>query len=107
MDGDASAKTFDSGANSAIRNTEGSDSIHESSHQTAPVGEKTQGTGTSVFSKDGAIGSQFTAAGAIGGAADQIGGPFSKDGAIGKNFNADGAIGGTVQQTLGKSQSET
>ncbi|PBP24133.1 hypothetical protein BUE80_DR005025 [Diplocarpon rosae] len=78
MDGDASAKTFDSGANSAIRNTEGSDSIHESSHQTAPVGEKTHGTGTSMLTRG-----------------------------LRKNFNADGAIGGAVQQTLGKSQTET
>jgi hypothetical protein len=33
MDGDATGKTFDKGANSAIRNAEGSDGIHESSHQ--------------------------------------------------------------------------
>jgi hypothetical protein len=33
MDGDSSAKTLDSGANSALRSTEGSDSIHEASHQ--------------------------------------------------------------------------
>lgn len=33
MDGDATAKTFDAGANSAIRSVEGSDSIHEASHQ--------------------------------------------------------------------------
>ena len=33
MDGDQSAKTMDAGANSAIRNVEGADAIHESSHQ--------------------------------------------------------------------------
>lgn len=48
-----------------------------------PAGEKTTGTGTSAFSKDGAIGSKFTSEGAIGGTADKVGGPFAKDGAIG------------------------
>jgi len=37
MDGDSSAKTLDAGANSAIRNAEGSDSIHEASHQSIPI----------------------------------------------------------------------
>ncbi|KAH8814141.1 hypothetical protein F5882DRAFT_281792 [Hyaloscypha sp. PMI_1271] len=102
MDGDSTAKTFDLGANSAIRNTEGSDSIHEASHQAAPAGEKTKGTGTPAFSKDGAVGSMFKADGAIGGTAEKVGGPFAKDGFVGLKFNADGAIGGRVQETLGK-----
>jgi hypothetical protein len=99
MDGDSTAKTLDSGA---IRNTEGSDSIHETSHQAVlpasllipftyhelirtktSAGEKTQGTGTPPFSKDGAVGSMFKADGAIGGRAEKIGGPFAKDGLVG------------------------
>lgn len=39
--------------------------------------------------------------GAVGGTAQQIGGPFDKQGAVGKHFNADGALGGTVQDKLG------
>lgn len=46
----------------------------------APAGEKTQGIGTPAFSKDGAIGSMFKAAGAIGGTAQKVGGPFAKHG---------------------------
>ena len=102
MDGDSTAKTLDFGANSALRNTEGSDSIHEASHQAVcsnpisfirahrlthetqePAGQKTQGTGTPAFSKDGAIGSMFKADGAIGGTAEKVGGPFARDGAVG------------------------
>jgi hypothetical protein len=49
-----------------------------------PAGSKTSGHGTSVFSKDGAIGKQFTAEqGGIGGAAQKVGGPLDKDGVIG------------------------
>jgi hypothetical protein len=33
MDGDTTAKTMDRGADSVLRNVEGSDSIHEISHQ--------------------------------------------------------------------------
>jgi hypothetical protein len=47
-----------------------------------PTGQKTQVTGTSAFTKDGAIDSVFKANGAIGGTADKVGGPFAKDGAI-------------------------
>lgn len=107
MDGHSTAKTLDLGANSAIHNTEGSDSIHEASHQAvllpysispssptnlsnpiwqntkAPAGEKAQGTGTPAFSKDGAVGSMFKADGAIGGTAEKVGGPFAKDGFVG------------------------
>ncbi|KAE8447491.1 hypothetical protein EG329_010764 [Mollisiaceae sp. DMI_Dod_QoI] len=83
MDGDSTAKTLDRGANSAINTMNDTDGIHEASHQTSPAGQKTTGTGTSAFHKDGAIGSMFTASGAIGGTADQLGGPFAKDGAVG------------------------
>lgn len=49
------------------------------------AGDKTTGHGTSIFSKDGAVGKQFTAdQGGIGGAAQKIGGPLDKDGAIGE-----------------------
>jgi hypothetical protein len=51
-----------------------------------PVGQKTQGTGTPAFHKDGAIGSMFKADGAIGGTADKVGGPFAKDGFVGLVF---------------------
>ncbi|KAI1760512.1 hypothetical protein GGR53DRAFT_78415 [Hypoxylon sp. FL1150] len=54
-----------------------------------------------LFDAQGSIGKQFTDEGAIGGAAQKIGGPLAKDGAIGKQFNADGSIGGSVQNTLG------
>ncbi|KAF8866537.1 hypothetical protein BDZ45DRAFT_639785 [Acephala macrosclerotiorum] len=83
MDGDQTAKTFDEGANSAIKSMNDTDGIHEASHRAEPAGEKTTGTGTSVFSKDGAIGSAFKADGAIGGTADKIGGPLAKDGVVG------------------------
>lgn len=42
-----------------------------------------------------------TEQGAIGGAAQKIGGPLAKDGAIGHAFTTDGAVGGTVQGALG------
>lgn len=66
------------------------------------MGEKTTGTSIPVFHKDGAVGKQFKADGAIGNIGEKVGGPFSSDGAIGKNFNPDGAIGGTVHENLGK-----
>lgn len=103
MDGDSSAKAMDKGANSAIDNSEFSSGVHESvTAGREPAGEKTTGTGTPAFHKDGAIGSAFKADGAIGGTADKVGGPFSKDGAIGSAFNADGKIGGAVQENLGE-----
>ena len=82
------------------------------------AGDKTQGTGTSIFDKSGAVGSMFngtpphnhivdaaadstfTADGPLGGTAQKIGGPLDKDGAVGKHFNADGKIGGMVQENL-------
>ena len=79
MDGDHTAKSFEQGANSAIKENELTSGIHESVNQTVrcsdqyiflptrltlvqiqpAAGEKTTGTGTSVFSKDGAVGSMF------------------------------------------------
>lgn len=81
MDGDSSAKTFEQGANSALKETEMSSGIHESVNQIVclptltihngllpslpsdrkqpSVGDKTNGTGPSVFSKDGPVGSLF------------------------------------------------
>ncbi|ROW14976.1 hypothetical protein VPNG_03460 [Cytospora leucostoma] len=54
-----------------------------------------------VFDAEGSIGKQFTEGGALGGAAQKIGGPLDKDGAIGKQFTAGGGIGGAVQDALG------
>lgn len=39
--------------------------------------------------------------GALGGAAQSVGGPFDKEGAIGKQFTTEGGIGGSVQNALG------
>lgn len=80
--------------------------------------EQAQGDKPSMFDAKGAIGKQFTsmlghpsqrtsntntstAAGAIGGTAQAVGGPFDKDGMIGKHFKQDGAVGGSVQGSLG------
>jgi len=83
-------------------NTDLQDSIHEDSKPRGePVGTKTQGTGTSVFSSTGAIGKQFTTEGALGGTAESIGGPLSSQGMIGKQFTEGGSIGGSVQSMLG------
>ncbi|KAI4280866.1 MAG: hypothetical protein L6R35_005811 [Caloplaca aegaea] len=92
MDGDHSAKTFEQGANSAMKDQEMTSG--------PAAGDKTQGTGTSIFSKDGAVGKMFNADGAIGGTAQKVGGPFDKQGAVGQHFNADGKIGGMVQENL-------
>lgn len=75
-----------------------------------------------VFDAEGAIGKQFTGEstgkvrlktndrctdsssaenGALGGAAQKIGGPLDKDGAIGKQFTTEGSIGGTAQDKMG------
>ncbi|MCJ1267201.1 hypothetical protein MMC22_007086 [Lobaria immixta] len=91
---------MEQGANSALKDQDLTTGIHESVNQTPSVGEKTQGTGTSMFSKDGAVGSLFNADGPVGGTAQAIGGPFDKGGAIGQHFNADGKIGGAVQENL-------
>lgn len=39
--------------------------------------------------------------GALGGAAQKIGGPLDKEGVIGKQFTTEGSIGGSVQNTMG------
>ena len=74
-----------------------------------------------AMDKEGAVGKQFTGEspgkcllsvrccvangpieqGALGGAAQKVGGPFDKEGMIGKQFTDKGAIGGTVQDTMG------
>ncbi|MCJ1229377.1 hypothetical protein MMC12_006043 [Toensbergia leucococca] len=100
MDGDSSAKTMEQGANSAMKDQDLTSGIHESASQIPAAGDKTTGTGTSVFSKDGSIGSMFNADGPIGGTAHKVGGPFDKEGSIGQHFNADGKIGGAVQQNI-------
>ncbi|CAD6581279.1 MAG: hypothetical protein ASARMPRED_000569 [Alectoria sarmentosa] len=82
MDADSTAKSFEQGANSAVRENEMSSGIHESIKQTPAAGEKT------------------TADGAIGGTAQKIGGPLDKEGSIGQHFNSGGMIGGMVQENL-------
>lgn len=77
MDGDNSAKAMEQGANSAMKDQDLTSGIHESTKQIVRLssigstfrlqltiskpaaGEKTTGTGTSMFDKDGAIGSMF------------------------------------------------
>ncbi|KAI3332284.1 hypothetical protein HD806DRAFT_530039 [Xylariaceae sp. AK1471] len=54
-----------------------------------------------AFDAQGTIGKQFTEDGALGGAAQKIGGPLDKDGMIGKQFTTEGAVGGSVQNTMG------
>lgn len=72
-----------------------------------------------IMDEQGAVGKQFTGIyiqlsvlqgcdtnicpdkGAIGGAAERIGGPFDKEGVVGKQFTTDGSIGGSVQSALG------
>ncbi|KAI1880834.1 hypothetical protein JX265_001074 [Neoarthrinium moseri] len=54
-----------------------------------------------AFDAQGAIGKQFTEQGALGGAAQAVGGPFDKEGVIGKQFTTEGGIGGSVQNAMG------
>ncbi|KAI3332634.1 hypothetical protein F4824DRAFT_283382 [Ustulina deusta] len=76
-----------------------------------------------AFDAQGAIGKQFTGkvtpsrfylphkhfagsfigteVGALGGAAQKIGGPLAKEGMIGKQFTTEGSIGGSVQSSVG------
>ncbi|KAI0904337.1 hypothetical protein F4823DRAFT_628685 [Ustulina deusta] len=54
-----------------------------------------------AFDAQGAIGKQFTEVGALGGAAQKIGGPLAKEGMIGKQFTTEGSIGGSVQSSMG------
>lgn len=57
--------------------------------------------GPNMFDAKGPIGGAFTKDGAVGGIAEQVGGPLSSQGAIGKNFTAEGSSGGSVQNGLG------
>ncbi|KAF4301545.1 hypothetical protein GTA08_BOTSDO07287 [Botryosphaeria dothidea] len=108
MDGDQSAKAMEAGASSATKNLDFTEGIHEDSKpRTEPAGLKTSGAGTSVFDSDGVIGKQFTTKGAIGGAAQNVGGPFDAQGSIGKQFTDKGSIGGTVQEHLGQGESNS
>lgn len=43
----------------------------------------------------------YEAEGALGGAAQKVGGPLDKDGMIGKQFTTEGSLGGTVQDKMG------
>ncbi|EME46741.1 hypothetical protein DOTSEDRAFT_22775 [Dothistroma septosporum NZE10] len=105
MDGDHSAKTMDQGASAATKVQDLTDGIHEDAKSTSTgVGEKTTGQGTSILSKDGAIGSAFQGDGAIGSIGNKVGGPFHETGAIGKNFTAAGSIGGTAQKLAEKNE---
>ncbi|KAI1467546.1 uncharacterized protein F4812DRAFT_400720 [Daldinia caldariorum] len=88
-----------------------------SSHESSNTGSKTStGTASQVetpanagigenkpkaFDSQGSIGKQFTENGALGGAAQKIGGPLDKEGMVGKQFTPEGSIGGTVQSNLG------
>ncbi|KUJ11249.1 uncharacterized protein LY89DRAFT_700477 [Mollisia scopiformis] len=60
----------------------------------------------SILSSGGAVGKQFNPDGAIGGVAQEIGGPFDKDGAIGKQFDAakDGLAGQVEKAVDGPSR---
>ncbi|PSK51843.1 hypothetical protein C1H76_8468 [Elsinoe australis] len=109
MDGDQSKKTLDSGASAGKPFADfADDTLHEATKTKGePVGEKTTGTGTSAFDASGAIGKQFTTEGALGGAAQKVGGPFDAQGAIGKQFTTAGSIGGSVQEHLGKGESNS
>ncbi|KAF4535557.1 hypothetical protein BFW01_g9739 [Lasiodiplodia theobromae] len=108
FDGDQSARTMEAGASAAHKNIDLNEGIHEESQiRSEPVGAKTSGAGTSMFSSEGSIGKQFTTQGAIGGTAQKLGGPFDAQGAIGKQFTDKGSIGGTVQEHLGKGESNS
>ncbi|KAK5161014.1 hypothetical protein LTS14_000808 [Recurvomyces mirabilis] len=109
MDGDATRRTADAGASSALKHQDMTDGIHEDakSMEGPPAGEKTTGVAGSIFDKDGAIGKQFTTGGAIGGTAQSIGGPLDAQGSIGKQFTTGGSVGGAVQSMLGESEKNT
>ncbi|KAI0597285.1 hypothetical protein F4775DRAFT_560588 [Biscogniauxia sp. FL1348] len=101
IDGEEAGRAVDKGASSAMPNVDLAGGIYESVAQKDPVGEKTSGAGASIFDSSGAIGKQFTTEGALGGAAQKVGGPFAAQGMIGKQFTDRGAIGGTVQDAMG------
>ncbi|KAK4627622.1 uncharacterized protein CLAFUR5_04230 [Fulvia fulva] len=105
MDGDHSAKTMDKGASAATKTQDLADGIHEDAKPTGTgAGEKMTGQGTSMLSKDGAIGGAFQGDGAIGSIGNKVGGPFAETGSIGKNFTAEGSIGGTAQKLAEKNE---
>ncbi|KAL1650706.1 hypothetical protein SLS58_000824 [Diplodia intermedia] len=108
LDGDQSAKAMDAGASAAHKNVDLNEGIHEESQiRNEPVGTKTAGMGTSMFSSEGSIGKQFTTQGVLGGTAQKLGGPFDARGSIGKQFTDKGSIGGTVQDHLGQGESNS
>jgi len=60
-----------------------------------------------AFEADGAVGSQFTTKGKVGGAAQQAADegnvdPLDKKGSVGHQFTTDGAVGGKVQEVAEK-----
>jgi hypothetical protein len=65
------------------------------------AGAEAMATQPRMMDAKGAVGKQFTAGGAIGGAAQAIGGPLAEDGVVGRQFTPSGAIGGAVQGALG------
>ncbi|KAI9896291.1 hypothetical protein N3K66_008463 [Trichothecium roseum] len=60
-----------------------------------------QETKAKAMDAQGAIGKQFTTEGALGGAAQKVGGPLDKEGMIGKQFTTEGSLGGTMQDKMG------
>ena len=90
--------------------------LPDSAAKGAPPGQEVP----RAMDKEGTVGKQFTGEfcsknpnttardtkslieqGAIGGAAQKLGGPFDKEGMIGKQFTEQGGIGGKVQDTMG------
>ncbi|KAK5087332.1 hypothetical protein LTR70_002180 [Exophiala xenobiotica] len=105
-DGDHTAKALDQGANTATNAQDMTEGIHEDvSHGVKTgAGEKETGQGTSMFSKDGAIGKQFTATGNIGQMGEKVGGPLSSQGSIGSQFTEQGSVGGAFQRMAEKNE---
>ncbi|KAI1425311.1 hypothetical protein F5Y12DRAFT_714356 [Xylaria sp. FL1777] len=68
---------------------------------TTPANVGIGGDRPKVFDAEGMIGKHFTEQGALGGAAQKIGGPLDKEGMVGKQFTAEGSIGGSVQSAMG------
>lgn len=56
---------------------------------------------SSMDADKGSVGSAFKPDGAVGGKAQEVGGPFDKDGAVGKQFTEKGAIGGMLTFDIG------
>lgn len=61
---------------------------------------KTLENTASAFKADGAVGKEFNPDGAIGGAAEKLGGPLASDGMIGEKFaaNKPGGVGAATQE---------